>query len=389
VWTVTRGIHGRWADAVIAVAVCGLIVTAYVTKPHEWNGHPIPTHFTVLGGAMVATGCAALVFRRRWPRLVLAAAVVCTVVSFTVGPVHGPTAFIVLIAMYTVTLEESRRRALVIAAWVVVVLDVANVLLAEGTGVDPNSMLNFVAVGLAFALGDAVRNRRAYLAEVMERARRAEESREDEARRRVAKERLRIARDLHDVVAHHIALINVQAGVGAHLLDSDPEQARKALVHIRNASRSALDELSATVGLLRQPDDPAAPTDPMAGLARLDELITGLGGCGLRVDVDGTVAELPTALDVTAYRIVQEALTNVHKHAHTDSARLAFGLDDDALRITVEDNGIGGTPAGAGHGVLGMRERAEAVGGSLSAGPRTGGGFRVEATLPLPATWPQ
>ena len=187
------------------------------------------------------------------------------------------------------------------------------------------------------------------------------------------------------MVAHHIALINVQAGVGAHLLDSDPDQTRQALAHIRKASRSALDELSATVGLLRQPDDPAAPTDPTVGMAGLGELLTGLAGCGLHVDVGDVPTDLPTALDITAYRIVQEALTNVHKHAQTDTAHLTFGIEADALRIVVEDDGAGGSLVSAGHGVLGMRERAEAVGGSLSAGPRTGGGFRVEAMLPLPS----
>jgi signal transduction histidine kinase len=378
----TRGV---WVDAVVAVAMFGLITMAQVVRRTEWGTHVVPEHFTVLGGTIVAAGCVALVVRRRWPRLVLAAAVVCTVASYTVGHAHGPTAFIVVIAMYTVALKVDRRTALVIAAAVFALLDVAAAVFADGTGVDPASLLNFVAVGLGFALGDAMRSRRAYLAEVMERARRAEESRDEEARRRVTEERLRIARDLHDVVAHHIALINVQAGVGAHLLDSDPDQARQALAHIRKASRSALDELSATVGLLRQPDDPAAPTDPTVGMARLGELLTGLAGCGLRVDVGDVPTDLPTALDITAYRIVQEALTNVHKHAGTDAARLTFGRQAESLRIVVEDDGRGGL-AGAGHGVVGMRERAEAVGGALSAGPKPDGGFRVEAMLPLPGS---
>jgi signal transduction histidine kinase len=382
--------RGLWADSVIAIAVFGLILVVPVIKPDQWHGRH-PDHVTLLGVVVLGVACVALVFRRRWPRSVLAAAVACAVGYFAVGPSHGPTAFIVVIAMYTVTLREDRRAALVIAALTVVALDAGDIVLAGGTGADPNSILNVVVVGLAFALGDAMRNRRAYLAEVEERARRAEESREQEARRRVAEERLRIARDLHDVVAHHIALINVQAGVGAHLLDADPEQARQALVHIRRASRSALDELGATVGLLRESDDPAAPTDPTVGLARLDELIAGLAGCGLRVDIeiDGVIAGLPTAVDVTAYRIVQEALTNVHKHAGTDAVRLRFGVSADAVRILVEDDGGGAaSTTGSGHGVLGMRERAAAVGGTLSAGPRQDGGFRVEATLPLPARYP-
>jgi signal transduction histidine kinase len=390
---VIRGVRaarcGPWADVVIAIIVFGLILAVQVMKPDQFHVRPAHQQITTLGVLVLAAACAMLVLRRRWPRTVLALTVVSALCYFVVGPSHGPATFVVSVAMYTVTLSVDRRSALLLGFAATVVLAAGNVVLAGGNGVDPNSLLNIVAVGLAYALGDAVRNRRDYLAEVVQRAQRAEESREQEARRRVAEERLRIARDLHDVVAHHIALINVQAGVGAHLLDSDPEQARVALGHIRKASRSALHELSVTVGLLRQPDDPLAPTDPTVGLARLDDLIAGLAGCGLRVDhaVSGTVEDLPTALDVTAYRIVQEALTNVHKHAHTDSARLRLGVTQGTVRIVIDDDGtpVGLPTSGSGHGVLGMRERAAAVGGSLSAGPRADGGFRVEAVLPVPA----
>lgn len=386
--TALRGIRAlrtaTWLDVVIAVTVFGLIVMVQVVKPVELHNRLTHAPLTVSGVLVLAAGCASLIFRRHWPRTVLTVTVACALGYFIVGPEHGPAIFVVAVAMYTVTLAD-RRTALMLGAIVTLVLAVGNVVLGGGNGVDPNSLLNIVAIGLAFALGDAVRNRRAYLAEVERRAQRAEESREQEARRRVAEERLRIARDLHDVVAHHIALINVQAGVGTHLLDSDPEQARMALTHIRKASRSALEELSATVGLLRQQDDPLAPTDPIVGLARLDELVAGLAGCGLRVDreVLGEVAALPTAVDVTAYRIVQEALTNVHKHAHTASARLRLRVAGGAVRIVVEDDGIGVVePSAVGHGLIGMRERAAAVGGSLAAGPRTDGGYRVEAVLP-------
>jgi signal transduction histidine kinase len=371
---------------VIAVTVYGLIVLVQLVKPDQWHGIPTHQDMTVAAALVLAAGCATLVFRRRWPRAVLAATVACALLYFAIGPSHGPATFVVVVAMYMVTLKFDRRTALLLGAATCAVLTTGNVLLAGGNGVDPNSLLNVVAIGLAFALGDAVRNRRAYLAEVVERARRAEESREQETRRRVAEERLRIARDLHDVVAHHIALINLQAGVGAHLMDADPDQARAALVHIRRASRAALDELSVTVGLLRQPDDPTAPTDPTVGLARLDELIAGMAAGGLTVEVSGSVADLPTAVDMTAYRIVQEALTNVHKHAGTDSARLSLGFGDGTVRIVVDNDSTASVPAavGTGHGVLGMRERAAAVGGSLFAGPRDDGGFRVEAVLPVP-----
>jgi signal transduction histidine kinase len=227
---------------------------------------------------------------------------------------------------------------------------------------------------------------------IRERAERAERTREEEARRRVAEERLRIARDLHDVVAHHIALVNVQAGVASHVMDKRPDQAKEALSHVREASRTALDELRATVGLLRQSGDPEAPTEPAPGLARLDELADTFRNAGLPVEIaradDGTT--LPAALDLAAYRVIQEALTNVRKHAGDGAkAEVSVVRVGAYMEITVLDDGTGEDtgPADAGgpggHGLLGMRERVTAVGGALTAGPRYGVGFRVHAILPL------
>jgi signal transduction histidine kinase len=388
--------HPRIVDGVVALTVLGTIVLVNVVKPDQLHGHVLRGGLSPLADAVVLLGCAVLVLRRHWPRTVLVATVCTALVCLVLTPMHGPMNFVVAVAMYNVATIIERREALALGAATAAALVIGNIVLVDGSVVDAISLLDIAVIGMAFGLGDAIRNRRAYLAEVVERARRAEQSREEEARRRVTEERLRIARDLHDVVAHHIALINVQAGVGAHFLDEQPEQTRTALAHIRRAGRSALDELSSTIGLLRQPDDPRAPTDPTIGLARLDELVAGLAGVGLRVDreVTGTIADLPAAVDLTAYRIVQEALTNVHKHAHTDSARLCIGFDGRLVRIVVDDSGAtASTPrghawvptgTGSGHGVLGMRERAAAVGGSLSAGPRAEGGFRVEAALPVP-----
>ena len=225
---------------------------------------------------------------------------------------------------------------------------------------------------------------------IRDRAEKAERTREEEARRRVAEERLRIARDLHDVVAHHIALVNVQAGVASHVMDKRPDQAKEALAHVRQASRSALDELRATVGLLRQSGDPEAPTEPAPGLARLGELVGTFHHAGLHVEVaradQGT--ELPAAVDLAAYRIIQEALTNVRKHAGGRAkAEVSVVRVGPNIEVTVLDDGTGtedGAPAdGGGHGLLGMRERVTAVRGTLTTGPRYGGGFRVHAILPV------
>lgn len=247
---------------------------------------------------------------------------------------------------------------------------------------------------MAGAAGDAVRSRRAFVDAIRERAERAERTREEEARRRVAEERLRIARDLHDVVAHHIALVNVQAGVAAHVMDKRPDQAKEALAHVREASRSALGELRATVGLLRQSGDPEAPTEPAPGLAVLGELVDKVRRAGLPVEVAcaDRLTPLPAAVDLAAYRVIQEALTNVQKHAGPGAkAEVSVIRVGETAEVTVLDNGTGrsegaGTAAdGGGHGLLGMRERVTALGGTLTAGPRYGGGFRVHAILPVKA----
>jgi signal transduction histidine kinase len=249
---------------------------------------------------------------------------------------------------------------------------------------------------VAAAVGQAVRAKRAHQAMLEERARRAEEGREHEARRRVQQERLRIARELHDAVGHHVALISVQAGAMGYLLDTDPARARESLAHIQQASEAALEELRLTVGLLRQPGD-QEPVEPAGGLGRLDELIASFTATGLQVtcDVTGRVRPLPEAVDLTAYRLIQESLTNTAKHAAGTSASVRLDFLPRALSLTVEDDGPPAGDAGdglagagiveAGHGIIGMRERAAAVEGWLSAGPRAEGGFQVVAELPAPA----
>jgi signal transduction histidine kinase len=206
-----------------------------------------------------------------------------------------------------------------------------------------------------------------------------------EAERRLGEERLRIAREVHDVVAHSMVAINVQAGVAAHLLEQDTEQAREALLNIKRTSGEALTDLRATLGVLRDPGQDA-PTGPSAGLDELDAVAGGLRAAGVEVVVDvDTVGAVPTPVHSAGYRIVQEALTNVLRHANASAVSVVVRADDDMLTIVVADDGAGraGPTSGSGAGVRGMRERAEALGGTLHAGPRAEGGWRVEATLPL------
>ena len=346
--------------------------------------------------ALTVVACASIAVSRRWPRLVLAVAVACAATGALLGYTATPVSP-AIVAIFLLSVRTDRRQATLAAFCVIAVL------LAVGTGLTAPSrplaqLLGMVAwTGMAAAAGDAVRSRRAYIAATEERAERAERTREQEAARRVAEERMRIARDLHDAVAHHIALVNAQAGAALYVMDQRPDQARTALAHIQEASRYALDELRTTVGLLRQSGDPAAPLEPAPGLGRLAELARSFEPAGLRVTVtlNGRQRPIPTAVDMTAYRIVQEALTNVHKHAAVGAAAVEVAFLPDRLRITV-DNEKGGSaaPSGGkagsdgngtdgGFGLIGMRERVAVVGGRLDARPRSEGGYRVTAQLPL------
>jgi signal transduction histidine kinase len=234
-----------------------------------------------------------------------------------------------------------------------------------------------------------VRARRAYVAELRDRAERAERTREEEARRQVHEERMRIARELHDVVSHTIGVISVQAGVAAHLLRRRPEKAAESLEAIRQASDEALGELHAMLGVLRDGDDGRPPLSPAPGLAELDALVAQAGGAGVevQVSVEGEPRRLPSAVDLTAYRVVQESLTNVVRHAGASRARVTVSHRAGGVVVEVVDDGRGGAAGngsgGSGQGIVGMRERARALGGTLEAGPRPEGGFRVLATLPV------
>jgi signal transduction histidine kinase len=302
--------------------------------------------------------------------------------------------------MFVFSLRSEKTPAIAGTAAVIGVLLVGHLVfsLHAKTGWSDVAVVPWTAV--AAAIGQAVRAMRAHQAMLEERARRAEEGREHEARRRVQQERLQIARELHDAVGHQVALISVQAGAMGYLLDTDPAKARESLAHIQQASEAALEELRLTVGLLRQPGD-QEPVEPAGGLARLDELIASFAATGLRVtcDVTGQARQLPEAVDLTAYRLIQESLTNTAKHAAGTSASIRLAFRPGALALAVEDDGpptggsgahlAAGCAAGSGigeegHGIIGMRERAAALGGWLTAGPRAGGGFRVLAELPAP-----
>ena len=295
----------------------------------------------------------------------------------------GPVYLVFFVLVYAVAVTAERRRSLVVSIGALGVLLTSH--FATGGDLAPWPLLSIGWTAAAWFWGDGVRTRRAYLAGLEERARYLEETREEEARRRVADERLRIARDLHDVIAHSIASINVQAGSAIHVMDRRPEQARESLLAIKDASGEALAELRSTIGIMRGSEDGDAPRTPTPSLARLHPLVETAARAGLPVGVGvrGEPRPLPAAVDVAGYRIVQESLTNVVRHAHAHEATVTIEYRPGSVDIEVVDDGRNGAGGGApGHGLAGMRERAQAVGGQVEAGPRFSGGFRVWARLP-------
>jgi signal transduction histidine kinase len=289
-----------------------------------------------------------------------------------------------VIAVYTVASRANRK-----TAWLAGGITALAIYLTGGIWVTDGWLGPNIAVvawiGMATAFGDATRDRRAYLLAVEERARRAELTREQEARRQVAEERLRIARDLHDVMAHHIAVINVHAGLANHTLRDNPDKAEESLGHVRQAAQTVLDELATVLSVLRQTGDSPAPTEPVPGLSRLGDLLESLASTGLRVGHQqiGQARPLPPAVDHAAYRIVQEALTNAGKHGSGTIAHLRIEYPTDAVIVDVTNPSPkrSATTDSPGHGLIGMRERTAAIGGTFTAGQATNQ-FHVHAVLP-------
>jgi signal transduction histidine kinase len=347
-----------------------------------------------LGPAAIATAaiaCLTLVARRVHPYLALGISVVAAELYLVQFQGDAGTLVLVapLIALYTVAETSGRQRGVLIGVGAVLAFGALHIAVKPASWLGAENVALAAFGGLAVALGAAARNRRAYLAEAQARARDAEGERDAEAARQVTEERLRIARDLHDLLGHQLAVIYVQAGVAEHVLEDPPERAADALSHIRAASKAALGGLSETIGLLRTPGDPGVPTAPTAGLADVQPLLTSFRRSGLEIfeRVEGEEAPLPVAADLIAYRVIQESLTNVCKHAGPTSVELRLAYEPHALRIVVDNvaGQAGPERPKSGHGLVGMRERLAVLGGTLHVGPRPNGGFRVDALLPLPA----
>ncbi len=367
-----------------------VLLTAFVLvgsnfAAHEQNGEraDLDPYARVL--LFVAGGL--LLWRKRYPVAVAFGTVSATMLYLGAGYPYGPVFLAVAVACFNAIVAGHRK-----AAWAAMgTLWAGHVLVAHWlyrwlppsgdppAGWGQEGVVAAWVVAIA-AVSELVRIRREQW--VRERAERAQA-----ARRRADEERLRIARELHDVLAHSISVINVQAGVGLALLDSDPEQARTALTTIKAKSKEALGEVRQVLDTLRTPGD--APRAPAPGLDRLPELVQQAASAGLTVEVEGEPPRLAPGTDLAAFRIVQEALTNVVRHSGSRHARVCLEHDDGrTLRLRIDDDGpaTGADAGGSGNGLAGMRERAAALGGTIEAGPRADGGFRVLAVLPLKAS---
>src|SRR2546423_2550992 len=333
---------------------------------------------------LLSAVAAILSLRRRYPVPVLGAVWALTLVYFLAGYPWGPIWLGLVIAYYTVVARGHRLAGAVAAAGGFLVFPWLDDLLGRGPGPSLGTMSALAAwLLVVFGVGEGIRIRRLRVAE-------AARLKEEEEKLQASDERLRIARELHDVLAHNISLINVQAGVALHLMDEQPEQARTALTAIKQASKDALGELRSVLEVLRRSDE-AEPRTPQPGLDELDDLISRAGAAGLAVtvEVDGVPRPLPVDVDLAAFRIVQEAVTNVARHAGQSTATIRVAYGEHEVTLQIDNDGRRGTPSsisGSGSGIAGMRERTAALGGRLEVGPRPGGGFRGRAELPMDGT---
>ncbi|MGW2642166.1 sensor histidine kinase [Streptomyces sp. NPDC001348] len=387
--------HPTWVDvfwAVVLFGISGVSVTSVNRRPEH--------HGSVAAGlAVSAVLCLVVALRRRFPEPMLLLAAATGLAQLVLDVETTAADFAMLVITYTVATQGARwasRFALAIS------LGAATLAQLRWPGDGPSALARVAIVvfqtvpfALAWVLGDSMRTRRAYFAQLEERATRLEKEREAQAKVAVAAERARIARELHDVVAHNVSVMVVQADGAAYVLDAAPDQAKKALETISSTGRQALAEMRRLLGVLRTGEhQESGEYVPQPDVEQIDDLVEQCRSSGLPVDfkVEGTPRPLPSGVELTAYRIVQEALTNTRKHGGPNagaSVRLVYF--DDGLGLLVEDDGKGaphelyeeGGVDGQGHGLIGMRERVGMVGGTLDAGPRPGGGFRISALLPL------
>ncbi|MCJ0869140.1 sensor histidine kinase [Streptomyces sp. AP-93] len=361
-------LSGPRADMVLVLAV---LVLVGVAEGQRLGPGGRAANALVVSWLLALTVCAVLLLRRRFPLAVGWCTVVGTGAYYLLSTVDGPLVLVPIVVLYGLASQGRIQVAVAMAA--VMVIGVGAGALAGG---DVNGTAVFMLTGwliAVVALGAMRHGRVAYA--------------EEEAQLRAVQERLRIARELHDVIGHNMSMINVQASAALHRLKKDPDQAAEALAAIKEGSKEGLRELRATLGVLRQVDE-EAPTAPTPGLARIEDLVVsaGLAGLDVRIERSGTEHRLPAAVDLAAYRIVQESLTNAAKHSGARHVTVRISYEDTHLTLVVEDDGQGPFPsrtASGGSGIAGMTERARALGGTLTAQHAPHGAFVVHARLPI------
>ncbi|MBD9733287.1 MULTISPECIES: sensor histidine kinase [unclassified Streptomyces] len=386
--------HPTWVDGFWAVILFGISVLGGTVEPQEQGAVQ-----QGLGIVVMLLLSLVVALRRRMPEQMLVLTAAVGVFQLITDVPTLPANFAMLVIVYTVAAIGARW-----ASRFALTAGLCAAPLAQLRWPNPDTstagnialvIFQTVPFALAWVMGDSIRTRRAYFAQLEERAARLEKEREAQAKVAVAAERARIARELHDVVAHNVSVMVVQADGAAYVLDAAPDQAKKALETISSTGRQALAEMRRLLGVLRTGEhQEAGEYVPQPDVQQIEDLVEECRTSGLPVDfrVEGTPRPLPSGVELTAYRIVQEALTNTRKHGGPNtgaSVRLVYF--DDGLGLLVEDDGKGaphelyeeGGLDGQGHGLIGMRERVGMVGGTLDAGPRPGGGFRISALLPL------
>ncbi len=389
VWDRTRAVDAQHPEALDSLLALAIFAGAAISGAAGGGDRSADGTFFLL----LAVGSLPYAMRRRAPLTVLVVASLPVLALIGLGYTSAVVGSGLFLAAYTVAAWRTPRCLAAAVGWVTVML--ASVAVARPSALPPGELLTNAALFVgAFGLGRSTRVRHANSALLKERAELAERARSEAARLAVSEERLRIAQELHDVIGHSLGVIALQAQVGAHVIDADPAEAKAALVAVSSTSRTALTEIRRILGAMH--DAAAESYHPAPGLASVRDLAAELTGAGLPVEVRtvGTPEPVPTALDVTAYRLVQEALTNVAKHAGRTQATVTVRYEPGALGLEILDDGPtdrsptrhAASPsanASPGHGQLGMRERVAVWGGSLETGPRPEGGYAVRATLPF------
>jgi signal transduction histidine kinase len=375
-------------DGIIAFIVFASMAVQFVNTRHPLTGQH---QATPLAWVLAVLIVAPILTHRRFPRASVAVCLVAVVI-YAAGRYVAYPGLAIFVLTFDIALHS---RARVAAA----TLFASAAILALSVNLQPDAAADFatwvqseLGILVAWLTGRNLRHRRARWDELQARTERLEREREDDARRAVTEERLRIARELHDVIAHSMSVIAVQSAVGNHVIDSQPAEARHALAAIEATSRSALTEMRRLLGVLRQEGEPRGSLTPAPGLADLASLAGQVQDAGLKVwiNVDGQPGAIPAGIDLSAYRIIQEALTNVIKHGAVSAADVTISYRPDSVTVEVTDQGAGAPPAqvpaprtGSGHGIIGMRERVTVFGGEFTAGPGPDGGFRVRACFPI------